>query len=358
MAEMKTADDIAAMEADAERELLGGEEVVETKTDDIEYVGPDKIDADIEGETDDGRPAKKKAKAEAKPEEKPETKPENERQVNYGALAAERAERRKAEQRIAEIEKASAEKNARLEEKLNYLAQAMQQARQQPEAPAPAWEEDPYAYTEGKLSAADQRIQALEREREQERQWQAQQYKQREEQNQQQARWQQAYQAVNTDWLEAVKERPELNDAYATLQNSYGQELQALGYQGREIQNQLEQIESRIIWDAYAQGRPIAEVVRGLAQARGWNGEKSQQQETQGDEGALNAGKEKLDRLAKAQGAAESLSGTGGASPGGNRMSLESLDRMSPKEIQDWVRRTTASDPEGHDRALAKMMGV
>jgi hypothetical protein len=38
-------------------------------------------------------------------------------------------------------------------------------------------------------------------------------------------------------------------------------------------------------------------------------------------------------------------------------MSLETLERMSNKEIEAWVRRASKNDPEGVDNALQKMMG-
>jgi hypothetical protein len=106
---------------DEEKQLRGDEPPPETP-ENSEVPAPKEGEAEIEAE-----------KSAETPEEKPQTGKPPKGFVNYGALHEERERRRAAEQQLNEIR----EKYARVDERLNFLAQKAQ---------APNPEDDPYAY--------------------------------------------------------------------------------------------------------------------------------------------------------------------------------------------------------------------
>ena len=368
---LKTGDELAQMEADMEKELLGNEpgdnqeaEPSEPRAadDDIEYVAPEPEAAasDVEGERDTGRPAKK-AKAKGKAPKGDEVD-DNKRQVNYGALHAEREEHRKTKAALDE----QRAREARLEERLNLMQQAIQQQMQREQPPAedgqvPEWDEDPRAHA----LALQERLDRMEAERQQWAQYQQQQRQQAAQQQQQRQQWEAVYKQVSQDWDEAVSEYPELVSARDALRESFDKEYKALGYDPATREQLLTRAENDLIARAYNNRVPIAQLVANMAAARvGWappaDGEEQPAPPDQGESKPLgqSKGREALDRVAKNKQASSTLSGAGGSAPGSNRMSLDSLDRMSPAEIQEWVKRANSRDPEGADKALAKMMGI
>ena len=360
MGVLKSEQEIASMASEMEADFGDAPEVeadvkaevVVEAADDIEYVGPeDTLEevTDDQEEPDEGRPAKK-AKAKDEKTEKVEKveKPENKRQVDYGALAAERAEHRKTREAL----EGQRVREARLSERLQIIQEGLEQQRRvatEPQEEQPvAWEDDPSTYTQ----RLGDRLARLETERQQMADWQRQQETERREQEARTGEWNRVYGEVQSDWTAAVEEDPTINDAYSTLRESYLGELKALGWNGDALENEMNRIEADHIIRAHNTRTPIANIVVSLAKQRaGWTPKVAEEE-------VKPNGAEKLQRLAKAQEAAGTLSGAGGSSPGSNRMSLETLDCMSPAEVRAWVKKVSATNPEGADAALGRMLGL
>lgn len=326
----------------------------------IEYVGPED---DGEDDAEPGDAKDKPAKAEkpgdkGKKEEKPKP-PEG--FVDRNAFVAEREARKR--------EKAEWEARERArEEKLNFLAgqiaqvnQERQQAAQpQTDAPEPKWEDDPRAYTEYHLNRART-------ENEQLRAYLSQQHQHATVQAQQQEYTRYYTNAITASEQQVAQEVPDYFPAVTALRNARGHELSQMPqFRGnpQAVEDQLNREAIAIAEQAVRSGEPPAVVYYRLAMARGWRPEMAQQQapaERKQADAAASKSRDaaaEIEQLSKAKEAAEGLSHSGGSAPASNRMSLESLDRMSNKQIQDWVRRVSKNDPNAVDAALAKMMGV
>lgn len=256
-------------------------------------------------------------------------------------------------------------RQARLEERQNALNEAWtrgQQAQQRQAAPEPEAipdvNQDPLAaiaWTQAQIRAdREARAQA-------EREWGEQSQRQQAqtaEQQAAQAEWQQAYPAVTAYWEQAAAANPQINDAYNALRQSYAAELKRLGWHGQhDIGAELNRIETGHILNCYRSGTPIDEFVLGLAESRGWK-PKDPDAEPEVQNGKANENADTLKRLAKAQDASDTLSGMGGGA-GGNKISLETLDRMPAKEFNALIAKLTREGGEDAvNRAMEKMYGV
>lgn len=353
-------DEIAAMEAEElapaetttpEKPVADTPERKGGKSDDLpEFVA--------EPEEDEG---KSKADPKAKPDGKAKKPPGERTTVPHEALHAEREEHKKTRAALQEQQI----RQARLEERIAAINDAMARQAQQKPAVAeeaekiPAVNEDPLAaiaWTQQQLLAERAaRTKAENARAEAEQQHGA----QTAEQQAASREWGTAFRDVSGYWEQKAAENPQLTEAYNALRQSTASELVAHGWRGQqEIVQELNRIEAAHILNCWRSGEPIDKLVIDLATARGWKpkaAEAEVEDEPEVPNGKANA--DTLKRLARAQGASDTLSGMGGGSEG-NKISLETLDRMSDKEMQALVKQLERTGEGGMDRALAKMMGV
>lgn len=88
---------------------------------------------------------------------------------------------------------------------------------------------------------------------------------------QQSRAWNEAYTTVINDFEAAKAEDPNIQPAYDALRTSLAQELNlAYGLTGQALAQQLDQTEAQYVMYAHQNRIPIAKLIRGLAQARGW----------------------------------------------------------------------------------------
>lgn len=265
------------------------------------------------------------------------TAPKNQ-MVPHGAMEKERQRRKGAETELQRERQANAERQARLEERLEIINGLFQPA---PAAP-PNPDQDIFGYVEhlnGQVRTLQQ-----ERQQEQARQQQAAQ------QNQQISRLTSAY---REDAARFSQETPDFKDAYQFMLNSRGAELKAAGYDDATIQQTLRNDELAIANFAFQNQRSPAETVYQMAQARGYR------QGTAPAAGAQprnngNGANAQLQQLQRAQAASVSL-GRAGGSAGGMKLSLEAIDRMPQSEFEALVRAKNAKDPNGFDDFIRKL---
>lgn len=268
------------------------------------------------------------------------TAPKNQ-MVPHGAMEKERQRRKGVETELQRERQTNAERQARLEERLEIINGLFQPA---PAAP-PNPDQDIFGYVEhlnGQVRTLQQ-----ERQQEQARQQQAAQ------QNQQISRLTSAY---REDAARFSQETPDFKDAYQFMLNSRGAELKAAGYDDATIQQTLRNDELAIANFAFQNQRSPAETVYQMAQARGYR------QAPTGGLGAIvadaraqpNGGNAQLQQLQRAQAASVSL-GRAGGSAGGMKLSLEAIDRMPQSEFEALVRAKNAKDPNGFDDFIRKL---
>jgi len=374
---MMGADDIAALDAEMEAEVSApaGESRESVRSEPapsgrktkaepkLEFVAPDEGEGSGEGEGDEEKPAKK-AEGEKKPA------PEGNLQK---ALQEERKRRQERDRELEAERLKYASERARLEERLNMINEALAR-RQQPQQPGPQ-DQDPLPPEDDVIGRQQWLIRQQQRSAQQQaeanRQWQAQQA-----QYQRMTAQERAVQTVvgetKTAFQAAAQADPAIWDAYQHLRNTRIREMQAFRIPQHQIDEALKQEEINAVQFARAQGVPYHEVVRAYAEARGWapkapeqarNGQNGNGRPRDPDTGQFaserddNAGK--LERLAKTVAASDTLSNSGGSAPGSIRLSLESIDKMSPGDLQALVKRVEREGGEGAvDRMLAKMSGV
>lgn len=370
---MMSRDEIAAADAeldpgrDAGKSEAKAPEKGKEQEPEIEYVGPD---ADGDGDGKAKAEAEGKDKPEAKAAEKPGDKGKKDEKpkppegfVDRNALVAEReARKREADQHAAY--------RRQTEEKLNILlgqiAQINQQAQQasQPKAEDKAplrWEDDPAAFTQQNLAE-------LRKQNEELRNYLAGQHQQSQQQTQQQHAVQYYTNAITVSEQQVSREQPDYYPAVNALRAARAAELAEMPqFRGnpQAVEAQLQREALHLAEQAVRNGEPPAAVYYRLAVARGWRPEMAQQQPPAQQRQAAqlevknNEAAAEIEQLAKAKEASEGLSNSGGSAPSANRMSLESFDRMSNKEIAAWIARETKKNgPGAVDAALAKMMGA
>lgn len=334
-----SAEEIASMESD-----LRGDEPNEAATDvEVAASGAD------EGAAADESASARDDTGEAGREEDG-SKQRRDRTVPHAALHAEREEHKKTRRQLQEQEV----RYARLEERLNAINEAMSRSRQPEQAQQPAVDEipdeneDPVAALAWvKKFVQDQRATQQRQQQETARQTEEQQRAERE--------WNVAFRTSKQVWDAAVAEDPQVNEAYQALRESHRRELSAVGWSGQPLENRLQQIEADYILTAYRNQWPIDQLVRNVAESRGWRPKTAAEQQQQRQQPTAD---ERLDRMERAQQASKSLSTTGGGTPGSGKMTLETLDRMDDHELQNLVRNLNKRDQHGVDRALEKMMGL
>lgn len=334
---------------------------------DIEYVGPDADDGD-EGE---GPTSEADGKPEAKAPEKPGDKGKKEDRpkppegfVDRNALVAEREARRRADEQHAAYRRQTEEKLNILLGQIAQINQQTQQAQrpaQQDQAAEIRWEDDPAAFTQ-------KNFEKLRREQEELRQYLAGQQQQTRQQTEQQQAIQYYTNAITVSEQQVAQQVPDYYPAVTALRAARMAELAEMPqFRGnpQAVEAQLQREALHLAEQAVKSGEPPAATYYRLALARGWRPEMAQQMSPQAQQAAgqaeakNNRAAAEIERLAKAKEASEGLSNSGGSAPSANRMSLESFDRMSNKEISAWIARETKKNgPGAVDAALAKMMGA
>jgi hypothetical protein len=325
-----------------------------------------------EPEEEGGDEAKPEKKADAKAEKKAE--PDEVQSNQLKALHEERT-RRKEVQKALETERIqNAAARAALETKVNMINEAIARNQQRAQA-QPQVDQDPLPPPEDVIGRQEWLIRRQTQQAQQQaaarQQWEAQQ-RQAVQQTQAQQEENRVIAETRASFQRAVQEDPSTWDAYQYVQGARIRQLREFGVPEHQIKDALVEEERNAVKFARSQGKSYHQVIRTFADTMGWvppsqrQAQQAAQQAprdangrfapTNGNGQEDNAGK--LERLAKTVDASDSLSNSGG-SPGGNgRISLDTIDKMSPGELQALVRKLEKGGPGGVDKALAKMMGM
>lgn len=244
--------------------------------------------------------------------EKPDVRAEEQKPkvktVPHQALHAEREERKKAEERVRNLEAQFAMLNERI-----------RIASQEPPAPPPDPEQDPIAA----LQYERQQREALQRQiEEQTRQ-------------SQQAFQQQTYerQVINLAQSHEGRFRIEAPDYDAAVQFLTAQraaELEVWGLDPAGVEQQIRQEAISLAMQAAQRGVNFAEMTYNMAKARGY----APKPDTREAE-------EKIKTVSQAQERSKSLSSAGGKT-GGAEMTVEQLLKMPPDEFDSWAKKNPA----------------
>lgn len=240
--------------------------------------------------------------------------------VPHQALHAEREEHKKTRSELNEFR----ERQARLEERWNMTQQASQKEQEKPTEAIPDPKDDPIAALEWTYEQLRSRL-AQEAKQQQE-------YEQRTQQEQQ---VQQVVSYVEQNYNDTVKADPEVEAAYQAAFQSYAQEFQHLGYQGKALQQVMEQQLLNFQWSAaqqMQQGVPIGDFIKNIAKTRGWQ---AKAPETV-DPGKMELN-EKLDGIAKAIDASKTIGSTT-ARAGTDALSAQAIADMPAHEFEAWMK--------------------
>ena len=204
-------------------------------------------------------------------------------------------------------------------------------SQQDQDAPAiPNEDDDPI----GALKYLKEQLQRREQQEEQARQ-------QEQQRTQEQQQFQQMFNAVDTEFSAAAQQDPSVNEAYEFARESYGRELDALGYAPQQKEQQLLNFVYGFAQNyaqvAAARGVSIGDYVKAIAGSRGWQQTKLQGQGEQGK--VAETADDKINRQKQAMEAGKTLSG-GGA--GNGETTIQDLANMSGEELE----KLAASDPE------------
>lgn len=247
------------------------------------------------------------------------TRDEKGRFVPHQALHAEREEHKKTRAELNEIR----ERQARLDERWQMLTKSQQEA-EKPKEVVPDPNEDPIAAMEWTYNQL--------RARQEQEAKQQQEFEQRTQQEQQ---VQQVVSYVEQNYNDTVRTDPEVEAAYQAAFRSYAQEFQHLGYQGKALQQVMEQQLLNFQWSAaqqMQQGVPIGDFIKNIAKTRGWQ---AKAPETV-DPGKLELN-EKLDGIAKAIDASKTIGSTT-ARAGTDALSAQAIADMPAHEFEAWMK--------------------
>jgi hypothetical protein len=307
-------------------------------------------------------------KEEPKKEDRPETVP-------HAALHEERVARKQAEQRIQQLQLEHAEKVARVEERVRMISDAMQKA-QQPQRPV---DDDPRPPDDDVVGLTAWNARQWDKHQRQQAE-QAQRTSQMTEQQRQQAQRQQVLQRANHEvgqrFQAMASQRPDLQEADRHILKSIEQQFYLTGHAPHTIPEKVAEWRQGIIWHLYQNNIPVEDYVIEFAKATGWRPPEPQattdrqtQQQTEqtpprDEQGRfikpenVNGAAERLAALAAAQSASDTLSNSGGSSPGSVKMNFDSLAGMSDAEMIEFVQRMYAKGPAALDNAMGIMMNV
>ena len=311
------------MKANLQRQI---DLVQETADKEVEISDPD-------DEPEKEEPKAKKAKAE---KAEPSTK---EAMVPHGAMHAERERAKKAEKELKSFRAESDQRNARLEERILKINEAM---APRPVQPRPVLPPDP----KRNPAAAHE---YLVREQRATREYLAEKHRQETEAAQQSQAEEAVWSKYRADASEFGREEGSFQDAYNYLIQSRANELQAMGFDEKKIEAVIKNDEFGIAYQSGENNTNAAETIYKWAQARGFNPAAVAAAPEKGETGT-----EKIQRLSKSREASSSLSGGGGES-GSDKISLSAIDNMSEKEYNDLLSRLNKYDPNGADKLFEQL---
>src|SRR3990167_3340944 len=312
------------------------EEPAEVVTDDTK--GAD--DKKPEAKADDKKEPAKDAK-------KPE--PEKQKTVPHGAMEAERRKRKEVESAFEAFRRDRAERDARLDERIAIINEAMKPKEEEP---------DPDKDIFGAFEHLKGQFNELHQQRTTEQQQAAENRRQQEQVNHIRT----AYEA---DAEMFAVETPDFRAAYDFLLASRQKELRLLpAYRNNPaaLRQAIQADELAIVQSALESGDSPAAVIYAIAGARGYAPkqpeppeEKPADEVKKSEEVVKQNGADKIDEIEKRRDASISLS-DGGGSPGGEKITLEAIDRMKPDEFKAFVARINKNNPKGYDKLMARLM--
>lgn len=280
-----------------------------------------------------------KAKDTKKPEEKQKTVP-------HGAMEAERQRRKQVEAAFETFKREQAERQARLDERLSIINEALKPKEEEP---------DPDKDIFGAFEHLRGQFQELQQRHQTEQQQTAEQRRQQEQVNQIRVHYMADAEAFSA-------ETPDFKDAYQFLLTSRQKELRLLpAYRSNPLalRQAIEQDELAIVQSALDNGESPAAVMYAIAQARGYapkiDEEPPVEEEVKPEEKPAPTGNDKIEEIEKRRDASISLS-DGGGSPGGEKITLEAIDRMKPDEFKAFVAKINKNNPKGMDKLMQRLM--
>ena len=289
----------------------------------------------------------KKEPDKAQDAKKPE--PEKQKLVPHGAMEAERRKRKEVESAFETFRRDQAERQARLDERLTIINEALKPKEEEP---------DPDKDIFGAFEHLKGEFLELKQQRTSEQQQTAEQRRQQEQVNHIRT----AYMA---DAEMFATETPDFKDAYQFLLTSRQKELRLLpAYRSNPValRQAIEADELAIVQSALESGDSPAAVIYAIAGARGYAPkqpelpeEKPADEVKKPEEVAKPNGADKIDEIEKRRDASISLS-DGGGSPGGEKITLEAIDRMKPDEFKAFVARINKNNPKGYDKLMQRLM--
>ena len=280
------------------------------------------------------------AKADAQPvEQEPAPEPEEAERDNEGQFVRkgdfkalrQQAEAEKAARR--EIEARYASDMAKLQSRLDMIAQAQAQAAQpKPEAPKiPNLEEDPIGHFQAKQAELERQVQ------------EAQQFqKQTLAQTEQQRALQQIGAEVSRLEQEFEQQTPDYRQAQQHLFNTWQQEAQLLGVPADEA---VRFWSMQIVQRAAQQNKNPAQVAYELARQRGYAGAQRQTQQPQGPN---------LDTIQKGVAASKSTS----SAPGKPTAGTPTIEALLAMDDDDFAKAYGSRDSSTWSRDVEKAMGL
>ncbi len=225
---------------------------------------------DTKGETAPAVPAPEPSTPAAEPElrvevpddviiaapEAPAQRQEEHKQVPLPVLLEERNKARQQREQFDQERIRWAQDQAKLQERLDIIARSMQQ-RQEP-AP-PQFDDDPIAATRYGFEQSGKAMQSLE-----------QQVADLKAEREQSARAQQLTHAAIAAETQFKQAAPDYDQAIEHLVKQRASELQALGYQGQQILQVMQQERAAVLEQSLRSGRNPAETLYSLAKVRGY----------------------------------------------------------------------------------------
>lgn len=259
---------------------------------------------------------------EADSKEKSEKPPEG--YVKHEAMYAERKRRQELERKMKERD----EVLSRLAERLNGHGQPQQPAPRQEEQQQLEIDflEDPegaYKQALAKIQQLEQGFQGIQQKEQQAAQMTRQQQEQ-----------QQLEQSLINEYNETLQEDPALDDAVNYIVAGIEREYDTLGYSNSGISKQDYVKNTVFQHSVYARqtGTPVGQYLRNFASARGWS--EANAPTEGGSQKAPSAAEKRVADLQQAQKRTRTLSR--GASGDSGELTLETLDRMSPAELESF----------------------
>lgn len=252
------------------------------------------------------QPEPAEVKAEETPEEVVEEQPKPKRMVDLNALHEARAKERAAKERAAQLEAEYAEKMAKLEKRLELLAN--------PPPPVPKFEDDPANHLKAQLEATRQEIEPVK-----------QQIAQQQEVFRRQQAEAQLTNAVQAAESEFVKAQPDYLEAVAHLQRVADANLQLMGVDDpAERAAAIRRDAMAMAARALQAGRSPAEMAYQLAKNQGY-----------APKAATNSNSDKIANIQKGQKATPSMPSGGGVKKEG--ISLEDIANMDDDQFDEML---------------------